>query len=365
MNSHPPATATIAADGVDASGRDPEVLTPRLETWMDDQGLGRGPITDVVALAGGTQNMMRRFVRSDRTYVLRRGPRHLRPHSNSTIIREMRLLKALRETDVPHPGFIAGCQDLDVLDGAAFYLMEAVDGFNASLEVPAFHRNTPGVVTAMGEAQVDALARLGQVNHVEIGLADFGRPDGFLQRQVARWLEELQTYHLLAPGSVLLDGVNDVAAWLEERVPQDWQPGIMHGDYQVANVMFAHDSADIAAIVDWEMATIGDPLLDLGWMLAMWPDRRGEPDLTRSALSAAGILPDVDEVVERYATQSQRDLTHIDWYRVLGAFKAAILFEGTHARAMAGLAPEEVGESLHRLAQAVLERGMSVMASAR
>ena len=155
---------------------------------MDDQGLPRGPLERIELLAGGTQNVLVRFARAGREYVLRRGPRHLRPKSNDALRREARVLAALADTDVPHPRFIAGCLDESVMGGAVFYLMEPVDGFNPTTGLPALHASDPAIRHEMGLEAADAIARLGRVDHLAVGLADFGRPEGFLERQVPRWL---------------------------------------------------------------------------------------------------------------------------------------------------------------------------------
>jgi aminoglycoside phosphotransferase (APT) family kinase protein len=159
--------------------------------WMSEQGLGEGPLGEVSAVTGGTQNVMLRFTRGARPYVLRRGPRHLRTRSNSVILRETKVLAALAGSDVPHPHLIATCEDPNVLGDAVFYLMEPIDGFNAGEGLPPLHAGDPGIQFQMGLSMAEALAKLGAVDHVAVGLADFGKPDGFLERQVPRWLSEL------------------------------------------------------------------------------------------------------------------------------------------------------------------------------
>ncbi len=144
--------------------------------WMDEQGLPPGPIEGPELLPGGTQNVLLRFDRGDAGYVLRRGPIHLRPRSNDAIRREMQVLAALAGTDVPHPRFIAGCPDETVLDGAAFYLMEPVDGFNPTVGLPELHASDAAVRHGMGLSAVDAIAALGAVDHLAVGLGDMGHP---------------------------------------------------------------------------------------------------------------------------------------------------------------------------------------------
>ena len=171
-----------------------EVDLKAVADWMSEQGLGEGPLEDVSAVTGGTQNVMLRFSRSGRDYVLRRGPRHLRTRSNSVILRETKILAALAGSDVPHPHLIATCEDTSVLGDAVFYLMEPIDGFNAGEGLPPLHAGDPEVRYQMGLSMADALAKLGAVDHVAVGLADFGKPEGFLERQVPRWLSELESY---------------------------------------------------------------------------------------------------------------------------------------------------------------------------
>jgi aminoglycoside phosphotransferase (APT) family kinase protein len=327
--------------------------------WMSARGLGAGPLDDVRAIPGGSQNVMVRFTREGREYVLRRGPRHLRPRSNRSILRETRLLAALAGTGVPHARLIAACEDEAVLGGAVFYLMEPVDGFNASVELPPLHAGDRAVREAMGLALVDALAALAAVDHVAVGLEDFGRPDGFLERQVPRWLAELESFATdgFRPE---IPGVPAVAAWLEERRPASFAPGIMHGDYHAANVMFSRTGPQVEAIVDWEMVTIGDPLLDLGWLLATW-ELPGAGGVFAGPLMQAGGLPDAGALAARYGEASPRDLTHLRWYTVLACFKLGIVLEGTHARAHAGLAPMQTGEQLHTTTLRLFERAQELM----
>ena len=337
--------------------------------WMSQQGLGEGPITGVSEITGGTQNIMLRLHRSGREYVFRRGPRHLRPVSNSVILRETRVLRALAGTDVPHAGLIAVCEDTSVLgpsatDGAVFYLMEPADGFNAGAGLPALHAADAGVRHAMGLSMADAVARLGALDYREVGLGDFGKPEGFLERQVPRWLSELESYsgfeNYTGPD---IGDVDAVATWLRDNQPSTFSPGIMHGDYHAANVMFSPTGPDVVAIVDWEMCTIGDPLLDLGWMLATWYRPGHEPVLPNELMSAGGLATP-EELVARYAANTNRDLSHIDWYAVMACFKLGIILEGTNARAGAGKAPREIGDVLHTATVRLFERAAAIMEGA-
>ena len=317
--------------------------------WMDGQGLPPGEFTEVSALAGGTQNVMLRLVRGGCRYVLRRPPRHLRKHSNDALIRELRVLTALASTPVPVPAVVAGCEDPDVLGAAVFYLMEDVDGFNPTVTLPELHASDPAVRHEMGCNAARAIAALGEVDHLALGLGDIGNPEGFLERQVGRWLRELDSYAAFDgyPGADL-PGVEEVADWLERHRPSPGRPGLMHGDYHLANLLYSCTGPEVAAVVDWEMVTVGDPLLDLGWLLATWPGPDGASgSLGSSPLAAAGGLPSSAELVASYAEHSGRDLSAITWYQVLACFKLGIVLEGTSARACAGLAPAAVGDQLH------------------
>ena len=187
-----------------------------------------------------------------------------------------------------------------------------------------------------------------------------GRPEGFLERQVAQWLAKLESYARLDgyPGHAI-PYVAEVAGWIERTRPVASAPGIMHGDFHLANLLFERDSPEVAAIVDWEMSTIGDPLLDLGWLLATWPNDEWCP--LPGAVCAAGGLPRPDELVTRYAEQGDRDASRADWYQVLACLKLAVVLEGTHARACAGKAPRSVGETLHATAVQLLDRARAVI----
>jgi aminoglycoside phosphotransferase (APT) family kinase protein len=328
---------------------------------MSAQGLGEGPLADVTEIGGGTQNILLRFTRSGRPYVFRRGPEHLRPISNKVILRETKVLAALKGTDVPHPRLIAVCEDTSVLGDAVFYLMDPIEGFNAGAGLPPLHAGAATIRHEMGLSMAEALSRLAAIDYVDVGLEDFGKPANFLERQVPRWLSELDSYSALDnyPGPQI-PGIADVAAWLTERMPTDWTPGIIHGDYHAANVMFSNTGPEVVAIVDWEMCTIGDPLLDLGWLLATW-HAPGQPDVLGHALMEAGGVALPDELVARYAQNSDRDLSDINWYTAMACFKLGIILEGTNARAYAGLAPRETGDHLHNATLRLFERAHALM----
>ena len=330
-----------------------------LAAWMDTQGLGKGPIENAVRLAGGTQNILLKFMRDGRAYVLRRPPPVLRANSNETMRREARMLAALKGTNVPHPGLIAACPDETVL-GAAFYLMEPIDGYNATTGLPEPFASSPELRHQMGLSLVDGIAALGAQDYLALGLEGLGKVDNYLERQVGRWKAQLESYAEIPEwdGRKDIPGINRVGDWLDANRPRSFQPGIIHGDYHLANVMFRFDAPRLAAIVDWELTTIGDPLLDLGWLLATWPDEAEKSSAGTVAVQPWEGFPSADELVAHYAAQTTRDLSGLHWYSVLACYKLGIILEGTYARACAGKAPKETGDDLHRRTIWLLERAL-------
>ena len=343
-------TTAVGVEGVDLR---------ILADWMDDQGLPKGPLEGLELLTGGTQNILLRFSRGGRGFVLRRPPPHKRGNSDETMRREARVLRALAGSKVPHPGFIAGCEDETVL-GAAFYLMEPVAGFNPTTGLPALHQGDDRIRHEMGLCMAGAIAELGELDYRAIGLEGFGKPNGFLERQVPRWQAQLESYSALDgyPGPDI-PGVDEVARWLEDHRPTDFRAGVIHGDFHVANVIFSPDGPELAALVDWELSTVGDPLLDLGWLLATSPDETGQG----AGPAAWPGFPKPKELLARYALRSTRDLAAIAWYEVLACYKLGIILEGTHARAFAGKAPKATGDLLHATTVGFFKRALRRIAS--
>ncbi|MGZ6956500.1 MAG: phosphotransferase family protein [Acidimicrobiia bacterium] len=337
---------------------DPPVDLARLAAWMDARGLGAGPLEAVTPIEGGTQNILLRFRRAGREYVFRRPPVHKRANSDEVMRREARILAALAGSDVPHPALIAAADETETL-GAVFYLMEPVDGFNATLGLPEPHRSDPAMQRRMGFAMADALLALAQVDPGARGIDDLGRFDGWAERQVGRWRRQLDGYSELEgyPGPQI-PGVDEVGDWLDAHRPTGVRAGLMHGDFHYANVLVRRDAGDLAAVVDWELATIGDPLLDLGHVLATWPARDG---VATPIGVDAPQLPEIDEVVEHYAARTDRDLSELLWYRVLACYRLGLILEGTHARACAGLAPVEVGDRLHFMTVFLLRQALDLL----
>ncbi len=299
---------------------------------MDAQGLpGRGEPVACRFITGGASNELFEIRRGDLRLALRRPPAKVPEGRNESMLREYRVLRALADTDVPHPRVVAACDDPAVL-GACFYLMEYVDGWScmqADGWPPPFDRDLEARRGLAWEL-VDAIAALARVDWRARGLEGFGRPEGFHERQVDRWLAHLARFRFRD-----IPGLEEAAAWLRRYRPRAYRPGILHGDYQFANVIFRHGApARLAAIVDWEMATIGDPLLDLGWVLMGWPDP-GEDRAHAGYVDYTG-MPTRAELCERYARRSGLPVDEIDYYVILARFKIAIVLEGGYARYVQG-----------------------------
>lgn len=330
----------------------PSVDLDALTDWVRAEGIGT-EIGEASPLAGGTQNIVLRVELDGRPVVLRRPPEHPRPTSDRTLTREITVLTGLAGTDVPHPRLIAGCTDTSVL-GVVFYLMELVDGVNPGEEVTAAQRADAGLRHGQGLAVARALARLGAVDPVAQGLDVLRKPGSFLARQVPQWLGQLESYREFPDWDA--GGLPDpapIAEWLEAHRPPDAEPGVMHGDFHLNNVLLARERPEVAALVDWEMCTVGDPLLDLGWLMVTWPDAPRVLEVG-GPLADLGGLPTRAELVAEYARAGGRGTERIDWYTALAGFKLGIVLEGTWARASAGQAPEETGRRLHDNAVSLL-----------
>jgi aminoglycoside phosphotransferase (APT) family kinase protein len=327
-----------------------------LSRWVRRRGIGSA-VSDVEPLTGGTQNVVVRLRVDGRRVVLRRPPPHPRPNSNRTMQREIAVLQTLAGSSVPHPEFIAGCEDLDVL-GVVFYLMEDVDGFNPLTEVAPAYAADPRVRHQVGLNYAADLARLSFAQWQGRPLQQLLRPGSFLARQVPNFLGLLESYRHDRYRPEMLDA-GRLADWLEEHRPPDGEPGIMHGDAHLNNVLLRRDVPEVAAFVDWEMCTIGDPLLDLGWILVCWPD---DPDPINAGreLAALGGLPTRTELIAAYTDAGGRPTENLDWYVAMACFKLAIVIEGTYSRFLAGQAHREAGERLHDSASRLIGLGVRV-----
>ncbi|NWG52144.1 MAG: phosphotransferase family protein [Hydrogenophilaceae bacterium] len=310
----------------------------KFAAWADEvlPELGAGPVHCTI-LTGGASNIVMRVERDGAPMVLRRPPRTPRPDSLKIIGREARVLAALGATDVPHPRFRRACEDASVI-GAPFYVMDWVDGFvGYPLErLPAPYDRAGGARSSLAFALVDGIARLANVDYRAVGLDDFGKPEGFLERQASRWMAQLASYKE-SEGYEPRDipGLAYVADWLAANTPPMSKPGIIHGDYSLANAMFHHGApARLAAMIDWELATIGDPLLDLGWVLYAYRgrDERSPP----AGYFDASDFPYREALADYYAERTGRSIEHLTYYMVLAQFKLGVIMERQYARILNG-----------------------------
>jgi aminoglycoside phosphotransferase (APT) family kinase protein len=309
----------------------PGLSLSRLTGWFDATlpGLRTGELTAEV-IAGGRSNLTYRLTDGTSTWALRRPPMgHVLPTAHD-MAREFTVISALHGSAVPVPEPIALCADREVL-GEPFYLMSFVDG--VVLDDPA-KVSDPLVARRSTEALVDTLVALHQIDPAAVGLTGFGRPEGFLERQVARWHKQFQAS---APeGS---DVEAEVVRRLAARLPESSRAGIVHGDYRLTNVLFDRDFTDgravLQAVVDWEMATLGDPLTDVGLLYVYHQQSR----------VAAGVMPDFpvsqgflspEEMVRRYARATYLDAGALDWHIAFGYFKLGVISAGIHARFLQG-----------------------------
>jgi aminoglycoside phosphotransferase (APT) family kinase protein len=303
----------------------------RLARWMDEAGLaGKGEPVEHRFVSGGTQNEIYEIRRGGLRCAMRIPPPSAPAGRDEGILREWRIIKALTGTGVPCPGAVARCADTSVL-GRPFYLMGFVDGWSPVDERgwPAPFDTDPQTRRELAYQLVEGIALLSRVDWKAKDLHDLGRPDGFHERQVGRWTAFLDRIK-----GRELPGFDVATAWLRDRRPRDYIPGLMHGDYQLANVMFRHGTpARLAAIVDWEMGTVGDPKLDLGWLLQSWPDESGTARMALFSHVDLSGMPSRSDLLAHYAEVSGRQVDDIDYYLVLAGWKFAIVLEQGFQRA--------------------------------
>jgi aminoglycoside phosphotransferase (APT) family kinase protein len=293
--------------------------------------------------------------RGDLEVVLRRPPRTPLSPTAHDMAREFRVLSAFYgRSPVPVPRPIALCTDADVI-GAPFYLMAPIDGVVVRERVPAPLDASPNAPRDCAYALVDALAGIHAFDWERGGLDGFGRPDGYLERQVPRWLGQLERYKTRP-----LPDVDEAGAWLAEHTPVMQAPGVIHGDYKLDNVMFEPRlPVKLNAVVDWEQSTIGDPLVDLGWMIGLWIEPGERPSLAGvSPFGGAADVPTRADLIARYAQQTDRDLTNLAFYIVLGLFKLACVMEGSYARFKAGTSDDQYFAALERGVPALAQRAL-------
>ena len=334
---------------------EPLVDPDRLAGWMDTEGLEPGAPITVERITTGHSNEVFRVVRGERAFVLRRPPRTPLSPTAHDMAREFRLLRAFfGRADAPVPEPIACCVDVDVL-GVPFYLMAPVDGVVVRDRLPAPLADDPRAPRACALALIDALAGIHAFDWEAGGLGDFGRPAGYLERQVPRWLGQLEKY-----ATRPLPDVDAAGRWLQEHTPAMQAPAVIHGDYKLDNVMFApHLPVELVAVVDWEQSTVGDPLVDLGWVVGLWIEP-GEPaSLAGGSPFAPGAdYPTRAELIAAYARRSGRDVTNLAFYCVLGLFKLACVMEGSYARFRAGTSDDAYFAALETGVPALARRAL-------
>jgi aminoglycoside phosphotransferase (APT) family kinase protein len=304
----------------------------RLAQWLDEQSLpGKGEPLEQRYVSGGTQNEIYEIRRGDLHCAMRIPPAAAPASRDAGILREWRIIEALDGTDVPHTAAVAMCEDASVV-GRTFYLMGFVDGWSPMDNRGGWPEPFATDLDArkgLSYQLAEGIALLSKVDWRAKGLQDLGRPDGFHERQVDRWTAFLDRIKARE-----LPGFDEASAWLRAHKPLDFVPGLMHGDYQFANVMFRHGApAQLAAIVDWEMGTVGDPKLDLAWMLQSWPDDTSSPDVSGSGYADLYAMPTKSQLLAHYSEVSGRQVDDIDYYLVLAKWKLAVVLEQGFQRA--------------------------------
>jgi len=327
-----PAPDDIVATHAEAerNERVPLLVLEPLAAFLDEHGLGTGPIA-AEPVGDGHSNVTYLVRREGREVVVRRPPRPPLPPSAHDVVREARLLRAIQGTAARVPEVLAVCDDESVI-GAPFYVMERIRGEVITKEVPAA-LDTPQERRRIGEQLIDALVEIHGVDW-EACLEGFGRPSGYLERQVRRFAglwEHSRTRDV--------EAVERVGAWLAEHIPESGPATIVHGDFRLGNTMFAADApARLCAVFDWEMATIGDPLADIGYMCATWSEA-GDPPAGRFELgrvTRAEGFPTRAELIARYEERSGREVRDLRWYTTLALWKSVVFMEGNYRRAIEG-----------------------------
>ncbi len=320
--------APSAADDLD---------TEALSEWIGDRLAGAGqPLSaERMGAETGIANALHLIERGGNRWVLRQPPAVKNHPSASNTEREWRILNALEGTAVPHPQPMLFCSDPAVI-GRPFMVMSLIEGFTPGFDIPEPFMSDEELRYGLGMAYVDGCADLAGVDWRAGGLDGLGRPDGFLERQVSRWMGQLEGYQTRE-----IPELEFVATWLEDNRPEMSPVGILHGDYSPFNVMVAPEPpVRLAAIVDWDTGTIGDPLLDIGHLLARWTEPGEEPVLDEPAGGTRGY-PSRAEMAARYADRSGRDLRALPYYETLALFKLGVILEGTYARQRHAGVPED------------------------
>jgi aminoglycoside phosphotransferase (APT) family kinase protein len=316
--------------------------------------LGKGPLQTTV-LSGGTSNVVITLDRGEQQMVLRRPPVVPPPGAEKGVLREARILTALNQTDVPHPHCYGACEDPGVI-GRPFYVMEMVQGWAPNLRDEKIYNQPPfdSAPYAYGIpfAIVDGLVKLANVDHKAIGLGDYGKPGGFLARQVDRWAGQLASYRDKYDGydGRTFKGFAETEEWLRANVPATEARGIIHGDVGTPNMMFHYaPPARLAAMIDWELSTIGDPMIDIGWFTGGLRDEDDPGKAFPTALQDPALFPTKQELARYYCAGTGRDYADFEYISVLAKFKSGCLLEYKVAAAAAGHLPAEVGKFFARI----------------
>jgi aminoglycoside phosphotransferase (APT) family kinase protein len=316
---------------------DVEVLVPPgpLGEFLDTHvEAGAGAPVSVAKIGEGKSNLTFLVERGGHRWVLRRPPLGDLPETAHDMLREHRVLAALAVTPVRAPAPLVACADPAVI-GVPFYLMDVVDGVVIRDTLPAAF--TEEHRPRLGHEMVDALAELHTLDYAAAGLADLGRPEGYTARQVARWTRQWEFMRTRD-----LPDIEAVQEWLTAHVPASAPNAIVHGDYKLDNVVFDADAPPrLRAILDWEMATLGDPLADVGYLMVFWPEA-GEDNLRMlpQPTQQPGF-PSRAALIARYEERTGFSMTDLTFYRTLAMWKLAILSEGLYKRYLAGQADSD------------------------
>ncbi len=320
----------------------------KLTAWLDANLPGAAAPATVTQMEGGASNLIYRVERGGQAYALRRPPEVQNDPTSNTIRRELRLLSALGKSAIPHPKLIAACEDSDII-GVPFALTQWVDGFTPRDPMPPGFE-TPEAARALAEGMIDGLVAINIANWQAMGLDGFGKPENFLARQVERWTSQLERSR-----SRDLPGLDALCAWLSANTPATQRITLIHGDYQFINTMFAHaQPARLQAILDWESATIGDPLLDLGWLLAGWHEEGELP--THATYIDWRRFPPRHEMALRYAQRTSLRVTDLNFYMALALFKLAVIMEGWYFRFINGQSTHPAHKDMETAVPGMLAR---------
>jgi aminoglycoside phosphotransferase (APT) family kinase protein len=316
----------------EGNGRPPLLVLDTLTDFLDRHGLGRGEI-EATPIGEGHSNVTYLLRRGASEMVLRRPPRPPLPPSAHDVLREARLLRALQDTPARVPTVLAVGDD-DAVIGSPFYVMELIDGDVIVNDIPS-PLDMPAERRRIADELIDALVEIHAVDWRAVGLEGFGKPTGYLERQLRRFggLWELNRTREIPT-------VERVGAWLAENMPESGPATIVHGDFRLGNTIFASGApARLTGVLDWEMATIGDPLADVGYLCMMWTER-GDPEKgLREALGAVTRregFPTREELIALYEQRSGRSMRDLRWYTTLAVWKSVVFMEGNYRRAVAG-----------------------------